>query len=276
MKRHKASMLYPGVIIGAYLLMTLLGSCQDEDFNPSLTQAFDVQSAANGATYPIRVALPTAYYTSAERYPAIYVLDGEENFGFVANHCREISERLATQNVVVVSIGYGQDRSIDYTPTKTSEMTGGGTQFLDFIETQLIPQMEERFRVDTTRNGRVLLGHSYGGLFGACVLAVNNQLFGNYLLLSPSIWFDNEVSLQLEKAYRAANKDQHHLVFLGIGELENAGRMQAPFEAFYEALRDNYADISLAKNREKHLDHVGSRQPNIVKGLNYYFQNRQL
>jgi len=178
--------------------------------------------------------------------------------------------------VVVVSIGYGQDRSIDYTPTKTSEMTGGATQFLAFIETQLIPQIEERFRVDTTRNGRVLLGHSYGGLFGACVLAVNNQLFGNYLLLSPSIWFDNEVSLQLEKAYRAANKDQHQLVFLGIGELENAGRMQAPFEAFYEVLRDNYADISLAKNREKHLDHVGSRQPNIVKGLNYYFQNRQL
>ncbi|MEQ8533580.1 MAG: alpha/beta hydrolase-fold protein [Imperialibacter sp.] len=228
MKRHKASLLYPGIIIGAYLLMTLLGSCQDEDFNPSLTQAFDVQSVANGATYPIRVALPTDYYTSNERYATIYVLDGEENFGFVANRCREISENRAAQNVVVVSIGYGQDRSIDYTPTKTSEMTGGGTEFLAFIETQLIPQIEERFRVDTTRNGRVLLGHSYGGLFGACALAIDNQLFGNYLLLSPSIWFDNEVSLKLEKGYRAANKTERLLVFMGIGSWRMPAECRPP------------------------------------------------
>ncbi len=273
MKKQKALTLIMGVLVGA-LILFLLGSCSEEEFNPSLTRNFTLQAASNGATYAIKVALPEDYQSSGEKYSTVYVLDGEENFDFVARHCQEVSDQYDVANVVVVSIGYGQDRSIDYTPTKVGSMTGGGAPFLDFIEHQLIPRIEQDFHVDTTRSGRVMLGHSYGGLFGAFVFGVNNTLFGNYLLLSPSIWFDNEVTLQLEKDNRDNNKDRQQLVFLGIGDAENSGRMQAPFEAFYQTLRDNYTDIKLSKNREKNLDHVSSKNPNIVKGLNYYFQNR--
>lgn len=268
MKKTKTWML--GIVV--VLSFILLQSCQVEDFNPSLTREFSLQ--ANGATYQIKVGLPEDYFSSSEKYATLYVLDGEENFEFVANRCKEISTASHTKNVVVVSIGYGRDRSIDYTPTKVSSMTGGGAEFLHFIKTQLIPAMEVDFNVDTTRSSRVILGHSYGGLFGASVLAVDNNLFGNYLLLSPSMWFDNEVALQLEKLNRPANKDRAQLVFLGIGELENSGRMQAPFEALYQSLRNHYTNIRLSKNRESNLDHMGSRNPNIINGLNYYFSNR--
>jgi uncharacterized protein len=128
--------------------------------------------------------------------------------------------------------------------------------------------------VDTARSSRVILGHSYGGLFGANVFCTNNNVFGNYILLSPSLWFDNLISLQFEKDDRDSNKNQAQLVFMGIGGAENAGRMQAPFEAFYQILRDNYTHIELGKSIEKNLDHRGSEHPNIVKGLNYYFENR--
>jgi hypothetical protein len=56
-----------------------------------------------------------------------------------------------------------------------------------------------------------------------------------------------------KKDSRDNNKDKQQLVFLGIGEAENSGRMQAPFEAFYQTLRDNYTDIKLSTNREKIL-----------------------
>ena len=137
-----------------------------------------------------------------------------------------------------------------------------------------IPAIEEGFRVDTARNSRVILGHSYGGLFGAYAFSTHNKLFGNYLLLSPSLWFDDLISLQFEKDHRDENKNREQLVFMGIGEAENAGRMQAPFEAFYQTLRDNYAHLKLEKNMAENLDHLGSKNPNIVKGLHHYFQNR--
>lgn len=254
--------------------MFLFDSCQKEVFDPVLTKEFSIQSAANGATYNIKVGLPANYDPSVEKYASIYVLDGDENFDFVSNKCKEISGENGVSNVLVISIGYGKDRSIDYTPTKINSETGGAPQFLNFIETQLIPEMEQNYGADTARSSRVILGHSYGGLFGAYAFSINNKLFGNYILLSPSLWFGNLISLQFEKDNRDDNKNSAQLVFMGIGEAENSGRMQAPFEAFYQMLRDNYTHIKLGKNLEKNLDHMGSKNPNIVKGLNYYFQNR--
>ena len=276
MSAKNKSMMFKSIpaIAIAIMLLSFLQSCKKEVFSPELTRDFSIQSTANGATYDIKVGLPANYDPSAEKYATIYVLDGEENFDFVSNQCKEISDKNAVENVLVVGIGYGKDRSIDYTPTKISSVTGGALEFLNFIETQLIPEMEEQFGVDTARSSRVILGHSYGGLFGANVFCVDNELFGNYILLSPSLWFDDLISLQLEADYRQHNKDRSQLVFMGIGAAENLGRMQAPFEAFYQTLRDNYSAIQLTKNREENLDHMGSKDPNIVKGLNYYFQNR--
>ncbi len=261
-------------VSSALMLLFFLNSCKKEIFSTGVTKEFQLNSVANGATYTIKVGLPADYNPSAEKYATIFVLDGKENFEFVANSCKAISDKYAVKNVVVVSIGYGKDRSIDYTPSKVSSVTGGGPQFLSFIEAQLIPAIEQNYHVDTSRSSRVILGHSYGGLFGGCVFSVDNKLFGNYILLSPSFWFDNLVSLQLEKDNRAGNRNRKQLVFMGIGEAENAGRMQAPFEAFYQAIRDNYPAIKLTKNSERNLDHVGSKNPNIVKGLEFYFQNR--
>jgi uncharacterized protein len=255
-------------------LIFLLGSCKKETFSSGATKEFTLQSVANGAFYEIKVGLPANYNPSAEKYASIYVLDGKENFEFVANKCKEISDKMGVKNVLVVSIGYGKDRSMDYTPTKVSDVTGGAPQFMNFIETQLIPKIQQEFNADTSRAGRVILGHSYGGLLGGCAFSVNNKVFGNYIMLSPSFWFDNLVALQLERNYRDINKNNKQLVFMGIGEAENLGRMQAPFEAFYQTLQNNYTNIKLAKNSERNLDHLGSRNPNIEKGLNFYFQNR--
>ncbi|MFV8327485.1 alpha/beta hydrolase [Flavobacterium sp. ZS1P14] len=249
-------------------------ACDNEEFNPVLTEKFILQSSDNGASYTIKVGLPVNYNPVSEKYATIYVLDGEEDFDFVTRKCGEISDKYDVDNVLVVSIGYGKDRSIDYTPTAVSSKTGGGPAFLHFIESQIIPKIEQNYSVDTTRDSRVLVGHSYGGLFEVYAFSVKNEVFGNYIMLSPSLWFDNLVALQLEKDNRDTNRNRRQLVFMGIGEAENSGRMQAPFEAFYQTLRENYSNLKLTKNSEKNLDHNGSKYPNIDKGLNYYFQNR--
>jgi uncharacterized protein len=260
---------------GAMMLLFLLNSCAKyEVFNAGAVKEFTLKSAANGADYNIKVGLPANYSPSGEKYATVYVLDGKEIFGFVANRCQEISQQYSVKNVLVVSIGYGKDRSIDYTPTKVSSVTGGAPQFLHFIETQLIPKVEQEYHADTARASRVILGHSYGGLFGAYAFSVNNKVFGNYIMLSPSLWFDKYVALQMEKDNWAKNKNSRQLVYMGIGENEERDRMLAPFETFYQRLRNNYSNTKLEKNIEKNTGHMDSRNPNIIKGLNYYFLNR--
>jgi predicted alpha/beta superfamily hydrolase len=260
--------------INGILLVLVFSSCKKEVFDPELTKEFKLVAQSNGATYKIKVALPTTFSSSPGKYATLYILDGEEDFAFVANKCSEISAQKGTTNVLAVSIGYGRDRSIDYTPTRMSSVTGGAPQFLNFIETQLVPYMEQQYKADTARSSRVILGHSYGGLFGAYAFSVDNKLFGNYILLSPSLWFDNFVTIQLEKKKREINKGNRQLVFMGLGNNEDEDRMKTPFITFYRTLQNNYVNLKLAKNLEDKTGHMDSKKPNIIKGLDYYFENR--
>jgi predicted alpha/beta superfamily hydrolase len=188
------------------LIVLIFASCKKEVFSPDLTKEFSIQSTSNGATYNIKVALPQNYSPQTEKYAAIYVLDGEENFNFVADKCSSISSDFATSNVLVVAIGYGKDRAIDYTPVEGGggAVNGGGgaEKFLLFIKNELIPKIENEYGADTLRIKRTILGHSFGGLCGAYAFTNYNKVFGNYILLSPSLWYADEIVFKFEQEHR--------------------------------------------------------------------------
>jgi predicted alpha/beta superfamily hydrolase len=259
-------------------LILLLASCKKDVFSPALTREFSILSTSNGAKYNIKVALPQNYSPQTQKYATLYVLDGEENFNFVAEKCSSISSDMATSNVLVVSIGYGNDRAVDYTPVAGGggAVNGGGgaEKFMLFIKNELIPELENNYGADSSRISRTILGHSFGGLFGAYAFAKYNKVFGNYIILSPSLWYEDEIVLKFEQENRNINSRNHQLVFLGLGELENSGQMLAPFQAFYQTLKKNYPDMVIKSHLEPHLSHRGSENPNIIEGLNFYFQNR--
>ncbi len=249
-------------------------SCKKKVAEPKYITEFTIQSSNTSGSYKIKIVLPENYDPQHEKYATIYVLDGEDNLNFVAENCKKLSEKYAKKENIVISIGYGRDRAVDYTPSNVKQGKGGAQEFMQFIHDELIPRVENEVAADTTRNSRVLLGHSFGGLFCAYAFTKDNDVFGNYLMLSPSLWYDNEILFDFEKEVRDVLKDQIQLVFLGIGELENAGRMQAPFKAFYHALTKYYPGTKLLKNSVPHLDHMGSKNPNIEKALEFYFQNK--
>ena len=256
------------------LLVLAFASCKKEEFNPNLTREFSIHSITNGATYDIKVGLPEDYSPQTQKYGAVYVLDGEEIFDFVALNCNTISGDHSTSNILVVGIGYGNDRAFDYTPSATGEGGGGAENFLLFIKNELIPRMESEFGADTLRKSRTILGHSFGGLCASYAFTNHNAVFENYIILSPSLWYDDGLVLGLEQEHRDTNKLDHQLVFLGLGELENSGQMLATFQAFYERLRDYYPSMALERHLEPHLGHRGSEKPNIIEGLRFYFENR--
>ena len=229
------------------LLILSLASCNKEEFNLSLTKELSINSTFAGANFIIKIGLPENYDPGSQKYSSIYVLDGEENFDYVAEKCKQISGDLSKSNVLVISIGYGNDRSQDYTPTTTNAGGGGAESFMLFIKNELIPQIESNFSADTSRKSRVILGHSFGGLLATYAFTNYNDLF---------------------------NKQNHQLVFMGLGQLENQGRMLVPFQAFYQRFQNHYPDIMLKQNIVSHMDHSGSKKPNIKEGLTFYFLNK--
>jgi len=154
----------------------------------------------------IVLSLPRGYEASQERYPVLYLLDGDANFTHTRGTVDFLARNGLMPNVIIVGIPSTQQRTRDLTPTVgkrpdgTRAGSGGGEVFLDFIEKTLIPHVEKHYR---TQPFRILAGHSFGGLLAVHALATRPQLFQGILAASPSLeWDDDQPLRALEALFR--------------------------------------------------------------------------
>jgi predicted alpha/beta superfamily hydrolase len=106
--------------------------------------------------------------------------------------------------------GYGPD---------SQALSGGGAKFLDILGDEILPFIDARYR--TEPGARMIVGHSYGGLIAAYAMLTKPGLFHDYLIVSPSLWYDNKMMFSLEKAYIAAHKTLPANVFYAVGSFEH-------------------------------------------------------
>jgi predicted alpha/beta superfamily hydrolase len=178
------------------------------------------------------------------QWPAVYVLDGNWYFGMVTDMIRPMAWCGSTTDAIVVGIGYeeGDDaveafrdsftrRNADLTPVRDEAVEkamerqhkrptpmGDAANFLRFIQDELIPLVEKEYRADPAK--RVLVGHSYGGLFGAFALFEAPGLFDTLIIGSPTLSYGNRFTFQLEEAFAKEHKKLPATVYLYAAELE--------------------------------------------------------
>jgi predicted alpha/beta superfamily hydrolase len=105
-------------------------------------------------------------------------------------------------------------RERDLTPTVDSKIahSGGGDNFISFLEKELIPYIESRYPV---ANYRIYSGHSLGGLAVVNALLNHTALFNAYIALDPSLWWENQ---QWIKKYESelSHDFSNRSLFVGI------------------------------------------------------------
>lgn len=206
------------------------------------TEQFDLR-AKSGLEYRIFVAGPTGE-VPVSGSPVIYLSDGYSNFPVLLNAARRLSRDA--HPAVIVGIGYPSDdgtvhrerRSFDLTPGSSTEMakaqqgetpplkTAGNDEFLKFINQELKPVIEQKYKVN--RDRQTLFGHSFGGLFVLHVLFSEPESFQTYLASSPSLWWNNGGILAEQKTFAAsyANKEVKARLLITIGEWEQKAAPQ--------------------------------------------------
>lgn len=251
-------------------LLFFLTACREETFDQEYVREFTLNSSINGSSYPIKVALPKNYSASLE-YKTIYVLDSKWDFDIVAREVQKQSENFQRYDVLVIGIGWGNDRLDDYLPVPYKNGKGRASEFSRVIDEELIPRVEQDFHAAVSREDRTILGHSAGGLFGAYCFTSYPDIFGTYLCLSPSLWIGDQIVLKEEKKNRPGNQARTGRFFLAVGELEEEV-MRPPVEAFRQILHQHYTGFSQQYNLAKGLNHMSSKNPNIRKAIAFYFQ----
>jgi predicted alpha/beta superfamily hydrolase len=159
-------------------------------------RTWTLESRALGQTRTLDVSLPSDYERNPERrYPVLYVLDGDWEQEMAAAIARFYADAGVVPPMIVVGLRTA-DRFHTLTTTPAPGRpapaepgnAGGADAFLRFVGDELVPWAARTFRTDSMR---VLVGHSLGGLFTAHALAERPTLFTGWVLLEPSLWWND-------------------------------------------------------------------------------------
>ncbi len=189
-----------------------------------------IRSAVLGEERLALVRTPRGYDGNGQRYPVLYLTDGDSHIGHTAATIEFLARTGWMPEMIVVGVT-NTDRTRDLTPTKASmdgkaPPTGGGAdKFVKFIETELIPAVEKKYR---TQPYRVFAGHSFGGLLAVHIFATKNDLFDAYIAASPSLWWDKEVANRELEDFLKGHQDVHRTLVLTLGN--ETGNMRAAFD----------------------------------------------
>lgn len=195
----------------------------------------------------LNIYLPVGYNNKTkDKYPVIYLLDGakDEDFihtvGLVQYNTFSWVNRMPESIVVGIA---NIDRKRDFTfPTtikkdkKRFSTSGQSKAFTDFIEKELKPYIEQTFK---TSGQNTLIGQSLGGLLATEILVKQPQMFNNYIIISPSLWWDNRSLLrQIPTVSSKGNEDIK--VYIGVGKEGHSTKgvlMEDDAKVLYQTLK---------------------------------------
>lgn len=206
--------------------------------DPSVTSPFElsgsevrtISSEKLGRSYDLYIKLPSGYHSNRNEttvYPVMYLNDGGYCWVTAVGITRAPFNHGGYEKAILVGLSYAKgenavdSRTRDFTPTKISgakRETGGAKDYLTFLKNEVIAFVETHYRADSDR--RMLVGQSYGGLFGAYALIEEPGLFQDYILTSSSLWHDNKVMFSLEQKAAERGRALSGRVYLAVGETE--------------------------------------------------------
>jgi predicted alpha/beta superfamily hydrolase len=238
-----------------------------------------IHSTALGEDRVLNIALPQGYHPdSAARYPVIVVLDGGADEDFI--HVTGAVQFAAFPWVgwvkpsIVVGIA-NVDRKRDLTsPTRNARdkaelpTSGGSAAFMRFIAKEVLPFVDANYR--TTRE-RTLIGQSLGGLFATEVLLREPYLFQHYIIVSPSLWWDDGATLDIPADALSAPDIGVASVHITVGKEGKA--MVGPARKLAALARKAHVP-HVAFHRITDLDHANILHEAVMEALEWRGKQR--
>lgn len=250
------------------------------------TEEFSIASKyVAGENYQIQVSLPVNYLSYDYSFPVLYVLDGDKSFGMT----KEIADWLMwfaeIRDIIVVGISYGQGtdswwekRERDYTHSNDSlnakgslKKTGGADNFLRFVRNELIPVINKKYKALPDKNA--IMGISYGGMLASYALFAQPDLFKSYIIIGPTLVWNHESILSMEKRYFNDNKSLNKTVYIAYGSEDSKGWVTKPTEDFIKNIQlHNYEGLKLTHQVLEGETHISAYSTALTHGLKILFR----
>jgi uncharacterized protein len=230
------------LVLLAAILSLLSHRAFAQDISPPIPQRFTLHSAVLNEDRTIWVRTPRGYQATGA-YSVLYLMDGPAHINEIGSTIDFLVEHDRMPPLIVVGIA-NTDRTRDLTPSHSDQKnpdgtaalptSGGGDRFLDFIQTEMIPEVQKRYR--TSSCYRVFAGHSLGGLMAIHTLITRPDLFNAYIAVSPSLQWNDQKTLHQAQEFFAKRAQLGKTLFFSLG---NEGNTENPMGQAFDHLRES-------------------------------------
>jgi len=241
-----------------------------------------IKSEVLGEERVILVRTPPGYERDGQRYPVLYLTDGNAHLGHTASTIEFLSRNGRMPELIVVAIT-NTDRTRDLTPTNASmwrpdgteaklPSSGGADKFLKFIETELFPKIEKGYR---TEPYRVFAGHSFGGLFAIHAFLARPEAFNAYVAVSPTMHWDNHLLSRKAEEFFKDRKELNRTLYFTLAN--EGGGAREDFDRFKSILGKNKPKgFEWGSMLMEDEDHGSVVMPSHYQGLRKVFEGWQI
>ena len=201
--------------------------------------AHRIASSVYGEEQLLSVRLPRGYDENPDRrYTVVFSVDGgpDQDFELLAGIAAEAEMSCSFAPFILVGV-QTTNRYQQLTPEwKRLEpqrlvdafggaiTPGGADTFRDYLERDVIPWAERRYR--TKR--KALTAASLGGLFVFDTLLKRQELFDDYIALTPSVWWDGGRIVDDAAAKLAEQPASDRRIYFTMGD-EGVGSRSGPW-----------------------------------------------
>lgn len=215
---------------------------------------------------------------SKVNYPVVYLLDGNDHFTQLVGILDGLSKQNLCPKMIVVGIE-NTNRTRDLTPSQSkakppyiskemAEISGGGANFISFIEKELIPHIKSNY---PTEPYQIFIGHSFGGLTVMNTLIEKPELFNAYVSIDPSMHWNEQRLLKKIKNVTFNKKYANKSLYLAIANTMKKGMDTLSVRkdtTFAGAHMNSLLDLNdiLKKDSQINLSYKGTYYPNDNHG----------
>ena len=232
------------LLLSALAIFSIAGAA--EEIAPPVPQRFTIHSKVLNEDRVIWVRTPPGYERGREVYPVLYQTDGPWHVNETGSSVDFLTKNNRMPQVIIVAVE-NTDRTRDLTPTHwnrklpegkadPSPTMGGADKFLDFVQTELMPEVERRYRVAPYK---IFAGHSLGGLLAIHVLITRPDMFNAYIAVSPSLqWDDGRTRTQAQQFF-ASQAKLNKTLFMSLA---SEGNTDNPISRNFAALEKSLSE----------------------------------
>jgi predicted alpha/beta superfamily hydrolase len=237
----------------------------------------------------IRVYLPKSYSSKDNRYPVLYMHDGQNVFDdqdAIGGVSLDLHAYLDKHEVdlIVVAIDQnpeGEERIHEYCPWKNGEFSvkllgyqssagGKGKAYIDFIVQNLKPLIDRKYR--SKADVSYMAGISLGGLISVYAACIYPQIFKSVAGISSGFYRNQE---EIEKLAMQADLSLLEQVYLDCGT--NEGRNDEEISKLalesnrrmFDILKNQVEDarFQVIDNGKHHYESFRKRVPEVLVSL---------